>query len=415
MAAGFHRVENRLFCEGLAVQDLADGAGTPLYIYSRAHMTGRYAELRGAFGDGAQICYAVKSNSNLGILRLFAELGAGFDLVSGGELRRVQAAGIEGAAMVLAGVGKQEWEVEAAIEAGISFCSMESAYELSMLADAGARGRAVVPVALRLNPDIDPETHSYITTGKHGNKFGVDLDTASDLVENIAHNPHLELVGYHVHLGSQIGRAEPYLRALDRVEEFLDGAPVRRDGLRYYDMGGGFATSSGAEEAAMDVVQLAESVVPRLDARGLRLVLEPGRYLVGDAGILVTRVLGTKTSGERRFVVVDGAMNDFLRPALYGAVHPVVTVGPGGGEERICDVVGPVCESSDFLALDHMLPEVRPGDLLAVLGAGAYGASMGSNYNTRRRPEEVLVDGDQHCTIRRRETFEELWAQEVDL
>ncbi len=272
----------------------------------------------------------------------------------------------------------------------------------------------VVPLALRLNPDVDPETHAYITTGRRGTKFGVDLDTASGLVEEIARNPNLALVGYHVHLGSQIRGLEPYLRALDRVEEFLDGDTLRREGLRYYDMGGGFAISGEAGTERMDVATLAAAAMPRLGARGLRPILEPGRYLVGEAGILVARVLGSKVSGGRHFLIVDGAMNDLLRPALYGAVHPVEPVGRVGEGTHRYDVVGPVCESSDFLALNRALPEMRPGDLLAVFAAGAYGASMGSNYNTRRRPAEVLVSGNHADTIRRRETFAELWAQEVD-
>jgi diaminopimelate decarboxylase len=411
---GFHRVDGELFCEGRAVRELADRHGTPLYAYSRSTMVERYGELRSAFGEEAQICYAVKSNSNLHLLRLFGELGAGFDLVSGGELRRLEAVGLGNAPAVFAGVGKQKWEIEAALEANVLFFSMESAHEVSLLGDAGSRRGVVVPLALRLNPDIDPETHAYITTGRQGNKFGVDLETASGLVEEIARNPNLALVGYHVHLGSQIRGLGPYLRALDRVEEFLDGDALRREGLRYYDMGGGFAISPEAGTDRMDVAALAAAVMPRLGARGLRAVVEPGRYLVGEAGILVSRVLGAKASGDRHFLIVDGAMNDLLRPALYGAVHPVAPVGAAGAGSRRWDVVGPVCESSDFLALDRVLPDLHAGDLLAVFATGAYGASMGSNYNTRRRPAEVLVSGNHVETIRRRETFEELWAQEMD-
>lgn len=396
------------------MRELAERHGTPLYVYSRAAMVARYAELRSAFGPQAQICYAVKSNSNLHLLRLFGELGAGFDLVSGGELHRLRAAGLDSAPVVFAGVGKEDWEIDAALAARILFFTVESAHEIAQLEAAGRRWGNAVPISLRLNPDVDAGTHAFITTGRVGNKFGVDLATAARLVEEIAAMPGLSLVGYHVHLGSQIRDAGPYLAALDRVEEFLDGGALRGDGVAYYDMGGGFAVAPEAGFEHMDVRRLADAALPRLAARGLTPVLEPGRYLVGAAGILVSRVLGHKTSGGRHFLLVDGAMNDFLRPALYGAFHPVAPVSPPGEVARRYDVVGPVCESGDFLALDRALPEMQRGDLLAVFTAGAYGSSMASNYNSRRRPAEVLVCGNDSRLIRRREAFEELWAPEVE-
>jgi diaminopimelate decarboxylase len=268
-------------------------------------------------------------------------------------------------------------------------------------------------VSLRLNPDVDAGTHAYITTGRHDTKFGVDLQQAGAVVDAIVAAPELQLCGYHVHLGSQLLGIEPWLRAFDRVAAFLDGAPARRTGVSHYDLGGGFGIGYG-RGGPLDVGALASALLPRLRARGLRPMLEPGRYLVGDAGVLVTTVLGRKRAGATAFVLVDAAMNDLLRPALYGAEHPMAPVLEQGRPEERVDVVGPVCESADFLARARLLPGLRDGERLAVLGAGAYGAAMACNYNSRRRPAEVLVDGGSARLIRRRETFAELWAGEVD-
>ena len=373
-------------------------------------MEQRYAAVRAAFGPDAHICYAVKSNSNLSLLSMFAELGSGFDLVSGGELLRLSQAGLSAAGAVFAGVGKEEWEVRAAHEAGILFFNLESEFELELFEAVGS-AESPVPLAVRLNPDIDPNTHEYISTGRAGDKFGLDLRRAHAAIDRIAASPKLQLVGCHVHLGSQLRDAGPYLQAWAKVEEFLDSQGGRVDGMRYYDLGGGFAVSYGAAGVQLDVAQLASALLPKLAARGLTPVLEPGRFLVADAGVLVTRVLGTKEP----FAIVDAAMNDLLRPALYGAEHPVVPVQPRDGAPRLVDIVGPVCESGDFLARGRSLPPLLRGDLLAVCSAGAYGSAMASNYNSRRRPAEVMVEGDRAVLIRRRETFEDLWGAEVDL
>jgi len=396
------------------VADLAERFGTPLYIYSGAAIDERAARLRSAFGDDALICYAVKANSNLSVMQRLHSRGLGFDIVSGGELERLTAAGLPSASAVFAGVGKEPWEIEAAVAAGILFFNVESEHELPLLAAAGEAAGQPVPVALRLNPDVEAGTHAYITTGKKQNKFGIGLDRAAEVCKAIVEHTWLRLCGYHVHLGSQLRSVQPYVDAFERVAEFADADVAHRYGVTHYDLGGGFGISYGEGEE-LDVAAVAEALLPRLRKRGWTPVLEPGRYLVGDAGILLTRVIGDKCQGETTFVLVDAAMNDLLRPALYGAEHPIAPVSTRPGAARPVDIVGPVCETGDFLARNRSLPPVERGDLLAVFGAGAYGASMASNYNSRRKPAEVLVDGDTARLIRRRESFSQLFANEVDL
>jgi diaminopimelate decarboxylase len=404
-----------MYCEGVDLSALVDQYGSPLYVYSRAAIAQRFDLLRAAFGASAKICYAVKSNSNLSILQLLAELGAGFDLVSGGELRRLQAAGVGTDGAVFAGVAKADWEIEEGLAAGIMLFNLESEHELPVLAELGGRAEREVRVAIRLNVDVDVDTHEYISTARSQDKFGLSLPRAAAVVEQIAATPRLELAGYHVHLGSLLRQTDPYMEALDRVLGFMDGAAVRREGVEYYDCGGGYGVSYGDGGGILDVAALGEAMLPRLRERRLTPILEPGRFLVADAGVLLTEVLGVKESGAARFVLADAAMNDLLRPALYGATHPIATVHePAAGAELVAShVVGPVCESSDFLAKNRPLPNVVRGDRLAVLAAGAYGFSMASNYNTRRRPAEVLVDGERATRIRRREEFDELWAPEM--
>ena len=408
----FHRRLGELWCEDVPVARLAERFGTPLYVYSEAALLGRLRRLRAAFGADARICYAVKANSNLSLLAKVHAAGAGFDLVSGGELRRLQAANVPSTGSVFAGVAKEPWEIEAAVRAGILFFNLESERELPLLAAAGAKAGQRVRVALRINPDVDAGTHAYISTGKKENKFGIALERAGAVVDAIARERSLQLVGYHVHLGSQLRSVEPYREALARVCAFADGAAVRRDGVTHYDLGGGFGIGYGTGDA-LDVDAVAQALLPTLRSRGWTPVLEPGRYLIGDAGILVTNVLGEKRQGTTDFLLVDAAMNDLMRPALYQAVHPIVPVGPVAAGERLVDVVGPVCETGDFLARACSLPPCRAGELLAVLAAGAYGASMASNYNSRRRPAEVLVSGAAATLVRRRESFEQLFANEV--
>lgn len=413
-AAAFHVVGGELWCEGVAVSELVQRHGTPLYVYSAEVLDQRLRAVRSAFGAEAHVCYAVKANSNLSLLARVAAGGAGFDLVSGGELLRVQRAGLALAGSVFAGVGKEPWEIAAAVAAGLLFFNVESPHEVPLLAAAATAAGTRVRVALRLNPDVDAGGHAYISTGRRDNKFGISIDHAGDVVAAIVRKRALQLCGYHVHLGSQVRRVEPYAEALRRVLAFVDADRVRSDGITHYDLGGGFGIAYGQGEA-LDVAAVAAAVLPPLRARGWRPVVEPGRYLTGDAGILVTTVLGEKRQAGTDFLLVDAAMNDLLRPALYQAEHPVVPVRPRAGAPREVDVVGPVCETGDFLARKRALPPCERGDLLAVLGAGAYGASMASNYNTRRRPAEVMVDGDRVQLVRRRDTFEQMFANEVDL
>jgi diaminopimelate decarboxylase len=410
----FHERSGELWCEQIPLARLAERFGTPLYVYSRAAIDERLRAVRAAFGADAVICYAVKANGNLAVLRAMHEGGAGFDLVSGGELARLRAAKLPTDRAVFAGVGKERWEIDAAAAAGILFFNVESPHELPLLAEAAAAARTRLRVALRINPDVDAGTHAYIATGKHENKFGVSLDRAGDVVEAIARERSLQLVGYHVHLGSQLRSVGPYVEALERVAAFADGAAVRRDGVTHYDLGGGFGLSYGVGDP-LDVHALAAALLPRLRARSWTPVVEPGRYLIGDAGVLLTRVLGEKQQGQAGFLLVDAAMNDLMRPALYQAEHAIVPVAPRAGPERVVDVVGPVCETGDFLGKRRALPPLRSGDLLAVLATGAYGASMASNYNTRRRPAEVMVEGATARLVRARETFDQLLANEIDL
>ncbi len=412
--AAFHLRRGELWCEDVPVRDLAARFGTPLYVYSGAAIDDRVRSVQRAFGPSAQICYAVKANSNLTLLRRMHALGVGFDVVSGGELERLVAAGLPTDRVVFAGVAKESWEIEAGVGAGLLFFNVESAHELPLLAAAGRRAGARVPVALRINPDVDAGTHAYISTAKRDNKFGIAIDRAGEVVSAIVNDPNLVLRGYHVHLGSQLRSVAPYLAAFTKVAAFVDGAAERSAGVTHYDLGGGFGIGYGQGDA-LDVGTVAAALLPRLRERGWLPVVEPGRYLVGDAGALITSVIGEKPQGGTRFLLVDAAMNDLLRPALYGAAHPIVPVAARAGEPRPVDVVGPVCETGDFLARAWPLPPCERGDLLAVLGAGAYGASMASNYNTRRRPAEVLVDGAGVQLVRCRETFARLLADEVDL
>lgn len=408
----FHYRGGRLHCEDVSFADLVARFGSPLHVYSRSAIASRYAAVRAAFGPEAHVCYAVKANSNLSLLRLLADFGAGFDLVSGGELQRLVAAGIDPRTAVFAGVAKERWEIELGVHHAVRAFQVESPHELALLSAAGAAAGRRVPVSLRLNPGIAVDTHAYIATARHDSKFGVDLAQAGAVVERIVADQHLQLLGYHVHLGSQLRSIAPYVAALDRVLGFLAEDPQRRTGVRHYDLGGGFGIGYG-QGGALDVGALAVALRPRLAAAGLQPMLEPGRYFVGDAGALATTVLGHKQGGATTFVLVDAAMNDLIRPALYSAEHPIVPVVQTAAPPQVVDVVGPVCESGDFLARARPLPPVAAGELLAVLATGAYGASMASNYNSRRRAAEVLVDGAAVRLIRRREAFAQLWADEL--
>ncbi len=404
--------------ESVALEDIAARFGTPCYVYSRAALTAAHAAYREALQargllDRSLVCYAIKANSNLAILKLFADLGAGFDIVSGGELARVLTAGGRAEKIVFSGVGKAREEMRAALEAGIHCFNVESASELEQLNEvAGACGRRA-PVSLRVNPDVDARTHPYISTGLKTAKFGVAFDQAYDLYRRAASLPHLEVKGIDCHIGSQLLDPAPAAEAADKVLGLVDRLAAAGIVLDHIDLGGGMGITYRDDEPAPPTADYLGPMLARLAGRNEKLVFEPGRSLVGNAGLLLTRVQVLKHGEAKHFAVVDAAMNDLMRPALYDAWHeivPVATVG-AGVTAMPYEIVGPVCESGDFLGHDRRLA-LQEGDLLAILSAGAYGMAMASNYNSRPRAAEVMVDGDAMHLIRRREDIRELFVLE---
>ena len=410
----FHRRDGTLYCESVACADLARAFGTPTYVYSRAALAAAYGEFSAALaGTDALVCYAVKANSNLGVLSLFARLGAGFDIVSLGELERVLAAGADARKIVFSGVGKRRDEMVRALEAGILCFNVESAAELDCLNDvAGSLGQCA-PVSLRVNPDVDARTHPYISTGLKENKFGVAFGDAFDLYRCAADLPSLKVVGIDCHIGSQLLEVAPFVEALDKVLALVDRLGEAGIALEHIDLGGGLGIRYRDEQPPA-VAEYLAPVLTRLRGRPQRLVLEPGRRLVGNAGALLTRTEYVKETEVRCFAIVDAAMNDLMRPALYDAWHEIVPVDTPATRPRVVEVVGPVCESGDFLGRSRELA-VMPGDLLAILSAGAYGMAMSSNYNSRPRAAEVMVDGDRVHLVRQREDVASLWALERPL
>ena len=414
MADQFAHREGHLHCEGVSARRLADDFGTPLYVYSRAAILERYRAFRDAFAElDPLIAFAVKANGNLAVLRLLAGEGAGADIVSGGELRRALAAGVPGSRIVFSGVGKTEAELAAALDAGIYGFNVESEGELRALARLASERGGRAPFALRVNPDIEADTpHHYTRTGHGASKFGVPIDDALRLYRLASSEPGLDVRGVSVHIGSQITRPAPYARAVERVLELVVALRGHGIELEYLDAGGGFGVSYDGETTA-GPEDFARALSEPLRSSGLRTVLEPGRIIVGPAGLLLTRVLYVKENGGRTFVVTDAGMNDLLRPSHYAGYHRVEVVDRGPQREsRRVDVVGPVCESGDFLALDRELPVPEEGDLLAIRTTGAYGFSMASSYNSRPRPAEALVDGAAVSVVRRRETYEDLIRHE---
>jgi diaminopimelate decarboxylase len=408
-----------LYCEGLALPDLAEQHGTPLYVYSEAMIRERYDAFDAAFRDVPHaICYSVKANSNLTILRMLARKGCGFDVVSGGELERVLAADRKAAKkVVFSGVGKTREELTMALKAGIMLFNVESESELWALAECAGRLRKTAPVALRVNPDVAAETHPYISTGLRKHKFGVPIRDARALYAKASGARYLKVRGVSVHIGSQITDVAPFGEAMARVADLV--RELRGDGHRidYIDAGGGLGIAyekANAPEFSADVAGYARALATPLRGLDVRLLLEPGRSIIGPAGILVTSVLYRKQNDGKRFLVVDAAMNDLIRPALYGAYHEIIPVQQtaSGAATEVTDIVGPVCETGDFFARDRELPAVGEGDLLAILDAGAYGMVLASNYNTRPRPAEVLVSGKSAKVIRRREKVSDLLRAE---
>jgi len=404
----FRFKNNTLYAEGVSVTSIVEEYGTPLYIYSartlRRHLKAYVDALKGI---PHIVCYAVKANSNAAILRLLSSMGAGADVVSGGELFRALKAGVPSGKIVFAGVGKTDEEIEYALKKKILMFNVESIEEMENINRIAERIKRKASIALRINPDIDPETHPYISTGLKKNKFGIPIENALELYREACKMKNLKVVGVHKHIGSQITKVTPFVDALKRVMVLLDN--LRQEGIdiRYLDMGGGLGIQYN-DEKPPHPRELAKKIKPILKGMDITLIIEPGRSIVGNAGIFVTKVLYTKEGVDRRFIIVDGGMNDLLRPSLYNAYHHILPVKKKRVKKIFADVVGPICESGDFLAKGRDMPSVSRGDILAVMSAGAYGFSMSSNYNSRPRPAEVLVDGNKHYLIRKRETLRDL-------
>jgi diaminopimelate decarboxylase len=404
----FQRKRGVLHAESIPLAELAEAYGTPLYVYSTATLTRHWKVLEKALrGIPHLVCYAVKANSNLAVLSLFAKLGAGFDIVSAGELYRVVKAGGDPGKVVFSGVGKRDDEIAFALEQRVKVIDVESAAELARVSIVARRMKVRAPVALRVNPAVDPKTHPYIATGLRESKFGVSVEEARRLYAIAAKDDALLVKGVAMHIGSQITDVGPFLDAIARVLALVDDLAAQGIRLGHLDVGGGLGIQYG-DEAPPHPDAYGAAVKKALARYDGEVLMEPGRVLVGNAGVLVTRVLYRKKNGRREFVVVDAAMSDLVRPAFYGAHHAIEPVGRPATKEIVADVVGPVCESSDFLAQKRRLPEPEAGDLLCVRSAGAYGFAMSSNYNTRPRSAEVLVDGDTAYLARKRETLRDL-------
>jgi diaminopimelate decarboxylase len=410
----FNYRDGELFAEGVALSAIAERFGTPTYVYSRAHIEAQYRAYADALsGTPHLVCFAVKANSNLGVLNVLARLGAGFDIVSRGELERVLAAGGQADKIVFSGVGKTRDDMRRALEVGVHCFNVESTDELERLQVVAAEMGVRAPVSLRVNPDVDAGTHPYISTGLKENKFGIAIADAEDVYIRAAQLPNLEVIGVDCHIGSQLTTLSPFVDALDRLLDLVDRLSDCGIQLRHLDLGGGLGVRYRDEEPPL-AGDYIKAVRERLDGRDLALMFEPGRFIVANAGVLLTRIEYLKHTEHKDFAIVDAAMNDLIRPALYQAWMDVTAVKPRDGAARNYDIVGPICETGDFLAKERELA-LAEGDLLAVHSAGAYGFVMSSNYNTRGRTAEVLVDGDQAFEVRRRETVTELFGGESQL
>jgi len=405
-----------LHAESVALPAIAEQFGTPAYVYSRAALEASLGEFHDVLaahpaGQGSLVCFAVKANSNLAILNVFARLGAGFDIVSGGELQRVLAAGADPKKVVFSGVGKTAAEMKLALDVGIFCFNVESAAELERLNEVAGQCGKKAPISLRVNPNVDPKTHPYISTGLKEAKFGVAYDDALGIYRRAAALPNIEVAGIDCHIGSQLLDPSPFVEALERILALIDQMADEGIHIHHLDLGGGLGIKYKDDQIQPTVDSYLTPLLDKLAGRGLKVVLEPGRRLVGNAGLLLTRVEYLKPGEGKSFAIIDAAMNDLMRPALYEAWHDILPVVPRQGKSRAYDVVGPVCETGDFLGQARPLT-IEPDDLLAVMSAGAYGMAMSSNYNTRPRAVEVMVDGDKVHLIRQRETVEQLYAGE---
>ena len=404
----FPCIKNRLFCEGVSLASLAERFGTPLYVYSHSALAEGFRQYDAAFSQEEHlICYSMKANSNRAVLKTFIGLGGGIDVVTGGELKRALDAGCPARRIVFSGVGKTAGEIETALTAGILQFNVESEQELFTIEGSAASLGRRAPIALRVNPDVDPKTHHYIATGLKKSKFGIEHERAVALYRRAAESPHLDITGIHCHIGSQLTSVKPFVEAVKKtvgVVKELEALGIR---LKNIDIGGGLGITYRNEKPPTPS-QYARAVRKVLKGVRKRLILEPGRFLVGNAGILVTRVISTKKGTLKNFVVTDAASNDLMRPSLYGAFHDIRPVVATKGKKVKVDVVGPICETGDFLAQDRLLPSLTEGELVAIMSAGAYGFSMSSTYNSRPRAAEVMVKGDEAFLIRERETLEDL-------
>jgi diaminopimelate decarboxylase len=416
----------QLLCENVPAKQIAAEVGTAVYVYSKATLLHHYRQIAEAFAPlNPTICYSIKSNGNLTLCRLLANEGCGFDVTSGGELFRALKAGGDPRKIIYAGVGKSDREIADALKAGIAAFNLESEAEIENIDRIAGEIGIKATGALRVNPDVDPKTHAKTTTGKKETKFGVDIERAERVFEQYRTLKNLRIAGVHIHIGSPVYTIEPYIDAVEKIVALIDRLQQRGHAIEWFDMGGGFGVNYERPDQAYPIFEHAKALIPLLKDKPYRIALEPGRYIAGNAGILLTRVLYRKQGGQKKFVIVDAGMNDLIRPTLYESYHHVWPVEPTsenlnperrrdfhptGGQT--VDVVGPICESGDYLAKDRLLPSVQRGDLLAVFTAGAYGFAMSSNYNNRPRLPEVLVDGDKYTLIRRRETYEDLTALE---
>jgi len=413
----FRYINNYLYCERVKIEDLAHRFGTPLYVYSYHTLLDHFLKLKTAFSSiGPLICYSVKANSNLAILKALVDKGAGLDIVSGGELFRALKVGCPAERIVYASVGKTDREIEEAIRRGILFFNVESLPELENINRIAGKLHKITNVAIRINPDVEAKTHKFITTGKITNKFGIDLNSTYKILLLRRKFVNVRISGLHIHIGSQITESAPFVAAIRKVAEFIRQLKRKGIALEYFNIGGGLGIIYD-RETPQTAKKYAAKVLPLLRKTGLKIILEPGRFIAGQAGILVTRVLYVKTTPKKKFVIVDGGMNDLIRPALYDAYHQILPLRSGGqavrrSPEKV-DVVGPICESADFFAKERKLAKIKVGDFLAVMSSGAYGFSMASNYNSRPRTEEVMVVKDRVFVIRKRETREDLIHNEM--
>jgi diaminopimelate decarboxylase len=400
--------KNSLYCEDVPVGEITREVGTPAYIYSLATLRRHFQVFDSAFDDIPHfVCYSVKANSNISIIKVFANMGSGVDIVSGGELYRSLRAGVKPAKIVYSGVGKKDWEIVLSLEKKILMFNVESWEELNNIDAIAGKMNTKAPVAFRVNPDVDPKTHPYISTGMRENKFGIDINESLKLYKKAKKLKNIELIGVDCHIGSQLTDVLPFVETVEIISGFVEKLRKMGINIRYVDIGGGLGITY-RDERPPDPAEYANVIVSALKNLGVTLILEPGRVLTGNAGILVTEVLYTKATKERNFFIVDAAMNDLQRPSLYGSYHEIVPVNRGGRKTTVADVVGPICESGDFLAKEREMPMLKRGDLLGVFSAGAYGFAMSSNYNSRPRAVEVLVDGAMYEIIRERESLKDI-------